>query len=90
MQIKPLGDRVLAEPITQTVTDGGIYLPAANAERSQIMRVVNAGEASRIEIGTQIIVNKYSGAEINISGKKQYIVRIADILAAVYEEERKT
>jgi chaperonin GroES len=83
--IKPLFDRVLAAPTDEQKSIGGIYLPQTQAERSQIMQVTAVGDVKNVSVGDRIIINKYSGAEINYGGAKQYIIKETDILAVIYE-----
>jgi chaperonin GroES len=85
MKIKPLFDRVLCESVKDRTTDGGIYIPATGAERSQIMTVVATGNNPPVKIGDKIIVNKYSGAEVAYNGTKQYIVKNIDIIGIINE-----
>jgi chaperonin GroES len=83
--IKPLFDRVLCEPEKEHTSSGGIYVPAAQTERSQIMRVTAIGNTDCVKVGDKIIINKYSGAEIAGGGMKRYIVKATDILGVIYE-----
>ena len=85
MKIKPLFDRVLCKPVADHTTAAGIYIPATGAERSQIMIVVEVGQASPVEIGDKIIINKYSGAEISQGNEKLYLVQNLDIIGVIYE-----
>lgn len=85
MKIKPLFDRVLCKPVQDQTTAGGIYIPATGAERSQIMIVVEVGQASPVAIGDKIIINKYSGAEISQGNEKLYLVQNLDIIGVIYE-----
>jgi co-chaperonin GroES (HSP10) len=85
MKIKPLFDRVLAEPVTEQMSAGGIYIPTAQTERSQIMTVVAVGDITAVSTGDKIIINKYCGAEVSVGERKQYIVKEIDILGVIYE-----
>jgi co-chaperonin GroES (HSP10) len=85
MEIKPLFDRVLCAPQQERVSAGGIYIPLSQTERSQIMTVIASGGANCVKSGDRVVVNKYSGAEVNIDGTKQYIVKVTDILGVIYE-----
>ncbi len=85
MSIKPLFDRVLCEPVTEQTTAGGIYIPTTGAERSQIMSVVEVGNASPVAVGDKIIINKYAGAEVMYENRKLYLVQNIDIIGVIYE-----
>jgi chaperonin GroES len=92
--LKPLGSRVVLEPIEQEdVTLGGIVLPETAKEKPQRGKVLSTGPGDRDESGKRIAMDvktgdtvlfaKYSGTEIKIDGKKLLILRESDILAIV-------
>ena len=94
MNLKPLADRLVVEPIEQEeVTAGGIILPETAKEKPQQGKVVAAGpgrtddEGDRIamdvKVGDRVLYAKYSGTEIKLDGKKVLILRESDILAIV-------
>lgn len=85
MKIKPLFDRVLCKPIIEHTSQGGIYIPTTNAERHQIMTVVEVGDGAPVAIGEKIIINKYAGAELSINNEKLYLVQNFDIIGVIYE-----
>jgi chaperonin GroES len=94
MNLKPLGARVVVEPIEQEeITAGGIVLPETAKEKPQRGTVVAAGPGDRDENGKRIAMDvkagdvvlfaKYSGTEIKVDGKKLLILRESDLLAIV-------
>ena len=94
MNIKPLADRIVVEPIEQEeVTAGGIILPETAKEKPQQGKVVAAGpgrtdeEGERVDmevkVGDKVLYAKYSGTEIKLDGKKLLILRESDVLAIV-------
>ena len=94
MNLKPLGNRVVVEPIEQEeVTVGGIGLPDTAKEKPQKGKVLSIGPGDRDEDGKRIPLDvkvndvvlfaKYSGTEIKINGKKILILRESDLLAIV-------
>ncbi|MEJ5198496.1 MAG: co-chaperone GroES [Anaerolineae bacterium] len=94
MNIKPLADRVVVEPIEQEeVTAGGIILPETAKEKPQQGKVLAAGpgrldeKGKRVEmevkVGDKVLYAKYSGTEIKLDGKKLLILRESDILAVL-------
>ncbi|MGC8780355.1 MAG: co-chaperone GroES [Anaerolineae bacterium] len=94
MNIKPLADRVVVEPIEQEeVTAGGIILPETAKEKPQQGKVLAAGpgrldeKGQRVEmevkVGDKVLYAKYSGTEIKLDGKKLLILRESDILAVL-------
>ena len=85
MKIKPLFDRVLCKPVIEHTGQGGIYIPTTNAERHQIMTVVEVGAGAPVSIGDKIIINKYAGAELTINNEKLYLIQNFDIIGVIYE-----
>jgi len=94
MNLKPLADRPVVEPIEQEeVTAGGIILPETAKEKPQQGKVIAAGPgrvddkgarvAMEVAVGNRVLYAKYSGTEIKLDGKKVLILRESDILAIV-------
>ncbi len=94
ISLKPLGSRVVIEPIEQEdVTAGGIVLPETAKEKPQKGRILSVGPGDRDEGGKRILLDvsvgdtvlfaKYSGTEIKLDGKKLLILRESDLLAIV-------
>jgi chaperonin GroES len=94
LNLKPLGSRVLVEPIEQDdITAGGIVLPETAKEKPQQGLILAIGPGARdedgkripmdVEKGDKILFAKYSGTEIKLDGKKYLILREEDILAIV-------
>ncbi len=94
MTLKPLGSRVVVEPIEQEdVTAGGIVLPETAKEKPQKGKIISVGDGDRddngkriamdVKAGDTVLFAKYSGTEIKVDGKKLLILRESDILAIV-------
>ena len=94
INLKPLGSRVVVEPVEQEeITAGGIVLPDTAKEKPQKGVVLSVGPGDRDEKGNRIQLDvkegdtvlfaKYSGTEIKIDGKKLLILRESDLLAIV-------
>ncbi len=94
ISFKPLGSRVLIEPIEQEeVTASGIVLPETAKEKPQQGKVLAAGPGDRnedgdriamdIKVGDTILFAKYSGTEVKMDGKKLLILRESDVLGIV-------
>jgi len=97
INLKPLGSRVVVEPIEQEeVTPGGIVLPETAKEKPQKGKVLSVGPGDRddngkrialdVVVGDTVLFAKYSGTEIKIEGKKLLILRESDLLAIVDEK----
>ena len=94
LKLKPLGGRVIVEPIEQEeMTAGGIILPETAKEKPQEGKILAAGPGDRDEagkriamevgVGDKVLYAKYSGTEVKVDGKKLLILRESDILAVV-------
>jgi len=94
MNIRPLNDRVVVEPMEQeTTTASGLVLPETAKEKPQQGKVVAVGKGARNEDGDRMPVDvsegdtilfaKYAGTEIKLDGKKVLIMKESDILAVV-------
>jgi chaperonin GroES len=94
MKIKPLGDRVLVEPLKDgEVQKGGIIIPDTAKEKPQEGVVIALGTGKLDEDGKKIAFNvkkgdtvllpKYGGTEVKMDGKVYQIMREDDILAVI-------
>jgi chaperonin GroES len=95
MNLKPLGDRLIVEPVEEEQTTiGGIVLPDTALEKPQRGNIVAAGPGSRnaetgeripmdVAEGDLIVFSKYGGTEIRIEGTDYLILRESDVLAKV-------
>lgn len=97
LKLRPLGDRVIVEPIDreETFAGGALVLPETAKEKPQQGRVLAAGPGSRDEDGDYIKMDvsvddvvlfaKYAGTEIKLDNRKLLILKENDILAVVEE-----
>ena len=95
MQIKPLGDHILIEPIKEEEkTKAGIFLPeTANKEKSEEGKVIAVGPGRKtddgkiipvsVKPGDKVLFTKYGPNEIKINGKEYLIASESDILAII-------
>ncbi len=94
MNVRPLGDRVLVQPIEQEeVKKGGIIIPDTAKEKPQEGKVVAVGPGKRddngkliamdVKKGDRVLISKYGGTEIKIDGKDYLIMREDDILGVI-------
>jgi chaperonin GroES len=94
LNLKPLGNRLVVEPLEQEdVTAGGILLPETAKEKPQKGNVLSVGPGDRddegkripmdVKVNDTVLYAKYSGTEIKVDGKKLLILRESDILAIV-------
>ncbi|MCS7200580.1 MAG: co-chaperone GroES [Patescibacteria group bacterium] len=95
MNVKPLNDYLLVEPIKEDeITKGGIVIPeTAREERPIKGKVVAVGPGKfnedgeripmTVKIGQTIIFKKYAPDEVKIEDKEYYFVREDDVLAII-------
>ncbi|HKL20292.1 MAG TPA: co-chaperone GroES [Tichowtungia sp.] len=94
MKIKPLGDRVLVEPLKEEeVKKGGIIIPDTAKEKPQEGVVIALGTgkldddgkkvAFNVKKGDTVLMPKYGGTEVKMGGKEYQIMREDDILAVI-------
>jgi chaperonin GroES len=94
LNLKPLGDRVVVEPIEQEeITSSGLVLPETAKEKPQRGTVQAVGPGGRDEQGKRspldvnpgdtVLFAKYAGTEFKIDGKKLLILKENDLLAIV-------
>jgi len=94
MNVKPLGDRVLVQPLEQDeVKKGGIIIPDTAKEKPQEGKVIALGTGKRdddgklvpftVKKGDRVLISKYGGTEIKIDGNDYLIMREEDILGVI-------
>ena len=93
MKIRPLGDRVLVEPIEEKdQTVGGIIIPDSAKEKPMQGKVLAVGKkldkdgkeiAFDVKKGDTVLLPKYGGTEIKLDGKKLQLVREEDLLGVL-------
>jgi chaperonin GroES len=92
LNVKPLGDRVLVEPVEEKeVKKGGIIIPDTAKEKPQegIVRVLGTGKVDddgkkvpfEVKVGDRVLVSKYGGTEIKLDGKEYKLLGSDDLLA---------
>ena len=93
MNIRPLFDKVVVEPVkAEEKSKGGIILTAAAQEKPATCVVIAVGpgrvvagkeDVMQAKPGDQVLHSKYSGTEVKVDGKEYTIIRQSDILAIV-------
>lgn len=85
VSIKPLADRVVAEPIeAEAKTSSGLYLPGNAQEKPKVAKVVAVGpDVKSIKVGDDILYEDYSNTDVKVDGKKYIIVKEEKVLAIV-------
>ena len=94
ISVKPLGNRVVVEPIEQEdVTASGLVLPDTAKEKPQQGMILAAGPGERdddgkrismdVKVGDKVLFAKYAGTELKMDGKKLLILRETDLLGII-------
>jgi chaperonin GroES len=93
MNLQPLDDRVLVEPIDEEEKVGSLVIPDT-AKEKPMMGIVKAigndfdleGKKSLkdlMKVGDKVLFGKYAGQDFKIGGKKHLIIKREDLLAVV-------
>ena len=100
IKMKPLGDRVIVEPLEQEgQTASGIILPETAKEKPQEGTVLAVGpgrtddEGKRlpmdVKVGDVVLFPKYGGTEIKLEGNRKVMVMKESELLAIIEPKKK-
>ena len=92
MKIRPLGDRVLVEPVEEEQKVGGIYIPDAAKEKpikGKVLAIGKKGDKENkeipfnVKVGDEVLLPQYGGTEVKIGDKKLQLVREDDLLGVL-------
>ncbi len=89
MNIKPLADRVLIQPVpAEEVTVSGIIIPDSAKEKPLKGTILAVGpgtkdETMEVKEGDVVLYGKYAGTELEVDNETVIIMRQSDILAVV-------
>ena len=92
--LKPLGNRVILMRLeAEETVKGGIILPDSAKKKQEMAKVIAVGEGKKIDndktvpvpvkIGDVVLMDKYSGQEVNIDDEEYIIVKADDIIAII-------
>jgi chaperonin GroES len=94
MNIKPLADYILIEPLKEEQTSkSGIVLPETAEEKPEQGKVVAVGpgkinekgerQSMEVKVGDKVLFTKYAPNEIKVKDKEYLIAKEDDILAVI-------
>jgi len=93
MNLQPLDDRVLVEPIEEEEKVGSLVIPDTAKEKPMVGVVKAIGNDFDLEgkkslkdllkVGDKVLFGKYAGQEFKVGGKKHLIIKREDLLAIV-------
>lgn len=92
--IKPIGDRVLVQPVEEKETKkGGIIIPDSAKEKPTEGKIVALGTGKlddsgkkvpfEVKVGDTVLISKYGGTEVKYDDVSYLIMREDDILGIV-------
>ncbi len=91
-KIRPLGDRVLVEPLdVKEVSKGGIIIPDSAKEKPMEGKVIAGKKRDEdgkeipfdVKAGDKVLLPKYGGTEVKIDDKTYQLVREDDLLGVI-------
>jgi len=94
IKLKPLGDRVLVEPVEdKEVKKGGIIIPDTAKEKPTegIVRALGTGKTDdngkkvpfEVKVGDRVLVSKYGGTEVKLDDREYKLLNSDDILGVI-------
>ena len=94
MQLKPLGDHIIVEPLSsEEMTKSGIILPETAKEKPERGTVMAAGPGKQLDngqrasmdvkVGDVVVFKRYSPDEFKFENKEYLILSQSDVLAIV-------
>jgi len=90
MKLKPLGNRVVVEPISEEeTTKSGIILPdTVDKEKKAEGKIIAIGDGEKMQklglkTGDKVIFGKYAGEEVKVEKKEYKILSDEDVLAVI-------
>ena len=100
MDIRPLHDRLIVRRLEEgEQTIGGIIIPDTAKEKPQQGTVLAVGKGKvnddgkrvplDVNVGDQILFDKYAGQQITLHGEKHFIMKEDDVLAVIEGHTKK-
>ncbi|MFC4739000.1 co-chaperone GroES [Flavobacterium ponti] len=89
LNIKPLSDRVVIEPMAaETTTASGLIIPDTAKEKPQKGTVVAVGNGKKdhtmtVKVGDTVLYGKYAGTELKYEGTDYLIMKEEEIYAII-------
>jgi chaperonin GroES len=93
LNVRPLGGRVVIQPVAEEKTPSGIIIPDSAKEKPQEGKIVAIGTGKtddqgkkvpfEVKTGDRVLYSKYGGTEITVEGEKYLIMSEDDILGVI-------
>lgn len=92
LNIRPLYDRIVVERVDERITSGGIVIPDSSGDKPQrgVVKAVGKGKLENgvivkleVKVGDVVLFGKYSGTEVQISGKQFLVMKEDDVMGII-------
>lgn len=93
MKIRPLADKIVVEPTTESTTKSGIVIPETAEGKPMQGLVLNVGKGKvdtngkiqppQVNPGDKVLFGKYSGTAVKLDNKEVLIMREEDIMGVL-------
>jgi chaperonin GroES len=93
--LKPIGGRLLVEPVKQPEKIGLLFIPDTAKEKPQECVIIELGTGKLredgervpfdVKVGERVIVGKYAGSDIKFDGKEYRLVESDDVMGVLRE-----
>lgn len=94
MNLRPLHDRVLVQPLeAEEKTAGGIIIPDTAQEKPMEGKIIATGSGARgedgkvvaldVKKGDRVLYGKWSGTEVKVDGADYLIMKESDIMGII-------
>lgn len=93
MNLQPLDDRVLVEPIEEEEKVGSLIIPDTAKEKPMLGIIKAIGYdyelkegkplKDLVKVGDKVLFGKYAGQEFKVNGKKHLVIKRDELLAIV-------
>ncbi len=90
-KLRPLNDRIIIKPLTETKTASGIVIPGAAAEKPEQGEVLAVGPGKKdekgvavaldVKVGDRVLFGKYAAQTLKVDGEELLVIREEDVLA---------
>jgi chaperonin GroES len=95
-QIKPLGNRVVAQRLEQEESiKGGIIIPDLAKKKQEMAKIIAVGEGRKtdegkiipidVKVGDVVLMDKYAAQEVTLDDEEFLIAKADDIIAIIKE-----
>lgn len=85
--LRPVGKRVVIEPIAaEETTAGGLVIPDSAKKTPQEAVVISVGkeiDSDEVKVGDRVIYSLYGGTKVSIGGHDYIVMDLIDLIAVI-------